>query len=268
MSPFAAPAIKIVKSVREQVSPAEWDIRVNLAACYRLTELFGMTDMTANHISFRLPNTPDHFLINPHGMLYDEVTASSLIVIDCDGNEIFNATDFKVNQAGFVIHSAIHMARHDLKCVHHTHTPAGMAVSSLECGLITMSQSSLRFHKIAYHEYEGVALELDERQRLVQDLGDADAMILRNHGLLVGAANISGAFALAYRLEQACQTQIMAMSCNSPIRMPPQAAIEKTYARELERRKVDPSMRMTQVGNQTWESLKRRLDRIDPSYRE
>jgi len=268
MSPIGTPAIKIVRSVREQVSPVEWDIRVNLAACYRLTELFGMTDLTANHISYRLPDTPDHFLINPHGLMYDEITASSLITIDCEGNEIFNASDRVVNRAGFVIHSAIHMARHDLKCIHHTHTPAGMAISALECGLQPVAQSGLRFDTIAYHDYEGVALDLDERERLVRDLGDADAMILRNHGLLVAAANIPLTFTMAYRLEQACRTQIMAMSCNAPLRMPPRDSIDKVYARELERRKADPSMLMSKVVAEGWESLKRRIDRIDPSYKE
>ena len=267
MASFGTPAISVVKTVREQVSPEEWDARVNLAAAYRLVELFGMSDLTANHISYRLPDTPDHFLINPHGMLYDEVTASSLLTIDCDGNVIFNATDYGLNQAGFVIHSAIHMARKDLTCIAHTHTPAGMAVSALECGLMMVAQSGMRFNEIAYHDFEGVALDLDERQRLIRDLGDRDAMILRNHGLLVGAATIDLAFTMLYRLEQACQTQIMAMSCNTPLRAAAPESIAKTYARETERRKADPNAKMTKVGQQGWEALKRRLDRIDPSYK-
>ena len=267
MVTLATPAISVVKSVREQVSAEEWEARVNLAAFYRLVDHFGMTDLTANHISYRLPDTPDHFLINPFGLLYDEVTASSLIVIDCDGNEVFNATDYGVNRAGFVIHSAIHMARPDLRCIAHTHTPAGMAVSSLDCGLMTLAQSGMRFHTIAYHDYEGVALDLGERERLIRDLGDNDAMILRNHGLLVGAATINLAFNALYRLEQACQTQILAMSCNSPLRFAAPEAIARTHGRERERRKAVPDSAMTKVGALAWESFKRRLDRIDPSYR-
>jgi len=183
--PVGSPAVKVVKSVQEQVSPEEWQARVDLAACYRLTAMYGMTEMVANHISCRVPGTTDQFLINPYGMLYEEIDASSLIKIDVEGNTLFNASDYDVNVAGFVIHSAIHMAKHDMDCVAHTHTPAGMAVSAMECGLLPLAQTSMRFLHIAYHDFEGIADNVDERERLVRDLGDNEAMILRNHGLLV-----------------------------------------------------------------------------------
>ena len=175
MTPVNSPAIKVVKSVREQVSPEEWQTRVDLAACYRLTAMYGMTEMIANHISCRVPGSHDHFLINPYGMLYEEIDASCLIKIDVDGNVLFNASDYGVNAAGFVIHSAIHMARHDVDCVAHTHTPAGMAVSAMECGLLPLAQTSMRFLHIAYHDFEGIADDIGERERLVADLGDHEA---------------------------------------------------------------------------------------------
>src|ERR1017187_1104809 len=180
MTPVNSPAIKVVKSVREQVSPEEWQTRVDLAACYRLTAMYGMTEMIANHISCRVPGSHDHFLINPYGMLYEEIDASCLIKVDLDGNTIFNASDYGVNAAGFVIHSAIHMARHDVDCVAHTHTPAGMAVSAMECGLLPLAQTSMRFLHIAYHDFEGIADDIGERERLVRDLADHEAMVLRN----------------------------------------------------------------------------------------
>ena len=166
--PVSSPAIKVVKSVREQVSAEEWQARVDLAACYRLTEMYGMTEMIANHISCRVPGTTDQFLINPYGMLYEEIDASCLIKVDVEGNTLLNATDYNVNLAGFVIHSAIHMAKHDMDCVAHTHTPAGMAVSAMECGLLPLAQTSMRFLHVAYHDFEGIADDVDERARLVQ----------------------------------------------------------------------------------------------------
>jgi ribulose-5-phosphate 4-epimerase/fuculose-1-phosphate aldolase len=176
--PVSSPAIKVVNSVREQVSAEEWQARVDLAACYRLTALYGMTEMVANHISCRVPGTTDQFLINPYGMLYEEIDASCLIKVDVEGNTLLNASDYDVNVAGFVIHSAIHMAKHEVDCVAHTHTPAGMAVSAMECGLLPLAQTSMRFLHIAYHDFEGIADNVDERERLVRDLGDNEAMIL------------------------------------------------------------------------------------------
>ncbi len=227
--PMSSPAIKVIKSVREQVSPEEWQTRVDLAACYRLTAMYGMTEMIANHISCRVPGSHDHFLINPYGMLYEEIDASCLIKVDLDGNTLFNASDYGVNAAGFVIHSAIHMARPDVDCVAHTHTPAGMAVSAMECGLLPLAQTSMRFLHIAYHDFEGIADDVGERERLVADLGDHEAMILRNHGLLVVGRTIPAAFNLLYRMERACEVQVMALSCNTKLVYPPRDVLEATF---------------------------------------
>jgi ribulose-5-phosphate 4-epimerase/fuculose-1-phosphate aldolase len=260
--PVNAPAIKVVKSVREQVSPEEWDARVNLAACYRLTALYGMTEMIANHISCRVPGHHDQFLINPYGLLYEEMDASCMIKVDVDGKVLFNATDHNVNAAGFVIHSAIHMAKHDIDCVAHTHTPAGMAVSAMECGLLPLAQTSMRFVHIGYHDFEGIADDVGERERLVRDLGDHEAMILRNHGLLVVGCTIPAAFNALWRLERACQVQVMALSCNTKLILPSNEILEKTFD------KVKPRPeRPNRNGDLAWPALMRQLDRIDPSYR-
>ncbi len=255
-----APAIQIHKPVREQVSAEEWQVRVNLAACYRLMHEFGMVEMIANHISARVPGSHNEFLINPYGMLYDEITASSLIKIDIDGNVLFNATDYGVNQAGYVIHSAIHGARHDVDCVIHTHTLAGMSVSAQTQGLMPLAQSAMRFAEVAYHDYEGPALRLDERARLVQSLGNREALILRNHGLLTVGDSIPECFNNHYRLERACQLQVMTLSCNAEIKLPPDEVVQSTYA------SLSKEGGMRRRGLLEWPSLLRRLDRIDPSY--
>src|SRR6185437_885133 len=154
------------------IDPAEWEMRVDLAACYRLVDHYGMTDLHLNHISARVPGREEHFLLNPFGMMYEEITASSLIKVDIDGNIIANSNpDYGINKAGYVIHSAIHGARPDVVCVLHTHTNAGMAVSSLKCGLLPLTQTALRWGQIAYHDFEGVAVDIDERERIVNDLG-------------------------------------------------------------------------------------------------
>ena len=254
-----APAIKITKSVREQVSAEEWEVRVNLAACYRLMAEYGMTEMVANHISARVPGTHNEFLINPYGMLYEEMTASSMIKIDIDGNVIFNATEYGVNQAGFVIHSAIHKARHDVDCIIHTHTLAGMAVSAMTCGVLPIAQSSMRFRDIAYHDFEGVAIRMDEQQRLQQSLGDREAMVLKNHGLLTVGPSIPECFNNMYRLERACQLQVMALSCNMKLQYPPDEVVAYTNQQML------PGVRR-RMGLLEWPALLRKLDRKDPSY--
>src|SRR5215210_5016518 len=213
------------------IDPSEWEVRVDLAACYRLVDFFGMTDLHLNHISARVPGSEEHFLINPFGMMYEEITASSLIKVDLDGKIIANSNaDYGINLAGYVIHSAIHGARHDVACVLHTHTNAGMAVSCLKSGLLPLTQTAMRWGKIAYHDFEGVAVELDERERLVKDLGDCEVMILRNHGLLSVGRSIGQAFNSIYRLERACETQLLVLACNSEISMPPQAVIAKSNA--------------------------------------
>ncbi|WP_454737949.1 class II aldolase/adducin family protein [Cupriavidus necator] len=240
---------------------AEWQTRVDLAACYRLVALYGMSDLIYNHITARIPGTPDHLLINPYGMMYEEITASSLIRIDLDGN-ILDGGDgqFGVNQAGYVIHSAVHAARHDVQCVLHTHTRAGSAVSAMKCGLLPLTQTSMRFAHIAYHDYESVALELDERERLVRDLGNHEALILRNHGLLTAGASIAQAFNLMYWLEMACKIQLDAMGTGAELTMPPPEVIEKTY------NLYQPHVRRP-FGEMEWPAMLRYLDRRDPSYK-
>ena len=260
--PVSSPAIKVVKSVREQVSPEEWQTRVDLAACYRLVAMYGYTEMIANHISCRVPGSHDHFLINPYGMLYEEIDASCLIKIDVDGNTLFNASDYGVNAAGFVIHSAIHMARKDMDCVAHTHTPAGMAVSAMECGLLPLAQTSMRFLHVGYHDFEGIADDVGERERLVADLGNHEAMILRNHGLLVVGRTIPGTFNILYRMERACEVQVMALSCNTKLVYPPKDVLEATF------NKVKPRPNMpNRNGDLAWPALLRKLDRVDSSYK-
>jgi ribulose-5-phosphate 4-epimerase/fuculose-1-phosphate aldolase len=197
-------------SLRERVSAEEWNTRVDLAACYRLVALYGMTDLVYNHITARVPGSEEHVLINPYGMLYDEITASSLIKINLAGETVLQPDhDYSVNAAGYVIHSAVHTARHDAECVIHTHTRAGTAVSALADGLMPLSQTAMRFSgHLAYHEYEGPAFNRGERERLIADLGNKNAMILRNHGLLVCAPSIPQAFNLIYWLEQACKREV------------------------------------------------------------
>ena len=250
------------------IDPAEWEVRVDLAACYRLVDLYGMTDLHLNHISARVPGNEEHFLLNPFGMMYEEITASSLIKVDLDGNIIANSNpDYGVNKAGYVIHSAIHAAREDVACVLHTHTNAGMAVSVLKCGLLPLTQTAMRWGKIAYHDFEGVAVEIDERERIVNDLGGCDVMILRNHGLLAVGTSIGQAFNNIYRLERACQTQLLAQACNAEIGMPPQHVIDKSNAQLKVQPSPDARGRNQPHGTLEWPALKRMLDRRDPSYK-
>jgi ribulose-5-phosphate 4-epimerase/fuculose-1-phosphate aldolase len=206
--------VQAPQAARGRMSAEEWQVRCDLAALYRLIAHHRMTDWIYTHISARLPGPEHHFLINQYGVLFDEMTASDLVKIDLDGNIIeephhAGMSPRNVNAAGFCIHSAIHMARPDIMCVVHTHTAAGIAVSAQKRGLLPISQHALRFYgRMAYHGYEGIALDLDERDRLVHDLGEHRAMILRNHGLLVGGRTIPEAFADIYFLERACQAQV------------------------------------------------------------
>jgi len=216
------------------VSEEEWQIRCDLAALYRLVAHHRWTDFIYTHLSARLPGPDHHFLINKFGVLFHEMRASDLVKIDLHGNvvEEGDTTSRRVNAAGFTIHSAIHMARPDLMCVVHTHTQAGIAVSALREGLLPLSQHALKFYgRIAYHGFEGIALDLDERDRLVSDLGpEHKAMILRNHGLLVGGASIPEAFHMIYMLERACAAQIAALSCGREIVLPPEEVCAHTSA--------------------------------------
>lgn len=248
-------------TVREQVSDDEWQLRVDLAACYRLIALHGWDDLVFTHISARVPGPDEHFLINAYGLLFEEMTASSLVKVDLDGNVVLDSPHF-INPAGFTIHSAVHEARTDVGCVLHTHTKAGVAVSIQADGLLPLSQIALiPLVSLGYHDYEGIALNPDEKARLVADLGDSMFLILRNHGLLTAAATIPDAFLAMYALETACQTQIMAQSTGAElIHVAPQiVAGIKAQQEEV----------MKGLGGQlAWPGLLRKLDRANPGYRD
>ena len=271
------------RSLRERVSAEEWELRVNLAACYRLVARYGMTDLIYNHITARVPGPAHHILINAYGMLYEEVSASSLIKVDLEGNIIDKADHpYSVNAAGYVIHSAVHEAREDAHCVIHTHTPAGIAVSAMEEGLLPLSQTAMRFHgHVAYHDYEGPAFNRGEKGRLVAHLGDRSAMILRNHGLLVCAPSIPQAFNLIYWLEQACRIQVQMLSCNRRLHPATEEVVEYTAealsGREItldNERETNPHLKRdaqragSGYGLLEWPALLRALDRQDSSYRD
>ena len=217
------------ESVRGKVSDEEWQARVDLAAAYRLVDVYGMTDLIYNHITVRIPGT-EHLLINLYGLLYKEITASSLVKIDVEGNIIWKPdTDYDINKSGYVIHGAIHKARPDVACVMHTHTRAGMAVAAMKCGLLPISQTSIRFNNhIGYHDYEGPAVNLDERERIVNALGEHDALILRNHGVLTCGPNIPQAFNTLYQLEMSCRAQVDAMAARTELLVPSEEILERT----------------------------------------
>jgi ribulose-5-phosphate 4-epimerase/fuculose-1-phosphate aldolase len=253
-----------IASMRDRCTPAEWQARVDLAACYRLVDLYGMSDMMANHISMRVPGEEGAFLINAYGMMYEEITASSLIKIDVEGNVLskpdFGELNYGINKAGYVIHSAVHAARHEVDCVIHTHSWASMAVSALECGLLPITQTAMRFLKIGYHDYQGVVLDAAEQASLLQDLGQGEALILRNHGALVVGRTVGEAFNWMHRLELSCRSQLAAMACNSPFVQVPQAVLEETW------NNYQPGTRRP-YGQMEWPALLRKLDRLDPSYK-
>jgi ribulose-5-phosphate 4-epimerase/fuculose-1-phosphate aldolase len=253
-----SPVVIARKAAVAPMSEEERKTRIDLAACYRLVAHYDMDDMFATHISARVPGTEEHFLLNPYGVLFEQITASDLVKVDLDGN-IVQDTQYSINPAGFVIHSAVHAARHDAKCVLHTHTVAGMAVASLEEGLLPLTQKSMRFYnRIGYHDYEGVADDLDERSRIVASLGKHNALILRNHGLLTCGPNVSRAFFLMKNLEKSCKTQLAAMqSGGTLIRLSPN--LMEHAAGQFESGADGRA--------NGWPSLLRMLDDIDPSYR-
>ena len=253
-----------IESMQHQCTPAEWQARTDLAACYRLVDLYGMADMMANHISSHVPGEDGAFLINPYGVMYEEITASSLIKVNLAG-EILATPDFGVlgygiNRAGYVIHSAIHEARPDVACVIHTHSWASMAVSSLECGLLPLTQTAMRFLKVGYHDYQGVVLDDTEKASLISDLGQGEALILRNHGALIAARTVAEAFNWMHRLELACHSQLAAMACNTPFVKVPQPVLEATW-NNYQRGTRRP------YGLMEWPALLRKLDRLDAAWR-
>ena len=218
------------RCIKDEVTPEEWETRVNLAACYRLMDKFGMTDLIYNHITARIPGTEDHLLLNLYGLLYKEITASSLVKINLQGDVLWKPdTDYGYNRSGYVIHGAIHGARPDVGCVIHTHTRAGMAVSCMEDGLLPIAQTSMRFYQhIGYHAYEGPAIDTDEQARLVADLGPHNALVLKNHGLLTCGPSIGEAFNLMYQLESSCRAQVDVMAARATMSMPSDEVLAKT----------------------------------------
>jgi len=248
------------ETVRDQVSEAEWQVRTDLAAAYRLVAYYGWDDLIFTHISSRVPGPEHHFLINPYGMMFDEITASSLVKVDLDGKVVLDSPYF-INPAGFTIHSAVHAAREDALCVMHLHTEYGIAVSAQRNGLLPLSQQALvALASLAYHDYEGLALDESEKPRLVADLGNKNSMILRHHGLLTVGRTAAEAFLAMFILERACKIQILAQSGNSNVTMVPSPILDRVAGQ------VD-AVTMGQGAQLTWPGLLRKLDRIDPSYR-
>lgn len=246
--------------LRERCSPQEWQTRVELAACYRLIAHFGWDDLIFTHVSARVPGPDHHFLINPYGLMFDEITASSLVKIDLDG-KVVEPTPYPVNAAGFTIHSAIHAAREDAHCVLHLHTIAGVGVSAQASGLLPLNQTAMIVcGELAYHDYEGIALDLAERPRLVADLGEKNAMMLRNHGTLSVGKSVPAAFLTMYFLERACAMQVASLAGGGPLHLPSDdvralVASQSAFGRES-------------MSTLAWPPLLRMLDRKDASFRD
>lgn len=249
--------------VRRNVSDAEWQMRVDLAAAYRLVDHFGWSDLIGTHISGRVPDQEDAFLINPYGLLFDEITASSLVKVDEQGTKL-SPSDYDVNPAGFVIHSAVHMAKPEIACALHTHTPAGTSIATQKDGLLPITQHAMAIYAhTAYHGYEGIATDLSERERLVRDLGDANVLVLRNHGLLTVGRSIGEAFVWMYRAERACRMQLGIQQAGAEIVPIPEDVQQLTIERN---RKANAADGHRPIGKLEWPALLRRLDRLDPSY--
>ena len=241
-------------------NPTEETLRVDLAACYRLIAHYRWDDLVFTHVSARIPGPEHHFLINPYGMLFDEITASSLVKVDPNGEKVA-PSPHPVNPAGFVIHSAVHAARPDVTCVLHVHTAAGIAVSAQAGGLLPVSQqASIAMSSLAYHDYEGIALRDDEKPRLVHDLGESTCMILRNHGLLTVGRSIADAFLAMFTLQRACEIQVLAQSGGAEL-----VQIDRSILSSV--REASRSVTKGLGGALAWPGLLRRLDRIDPSYK-
>jgi ribulose-5-phosphate 4-epimerase/fuculose-1-phosphate aldolase len=258
MTPPAV-ALKSTTSLRAQVSPEEWQVRVDLAAAYRLVAHYGWDDLIFTHISARVPGPDEHFLINPYGWMFHEITASALVKVDLEGN-IVSPTDSIINPAGFTIHSAVHAARHDVGCVLHLHTSDGIAVSAQADGLLPLSQTAMiALSTLSYHEYEGIALNLDERERLVADLGMNNLMILRQHGTLACGKTVAQAFLNIHLLERACQAQVRALAGGVKLH-PAKAEVQELVKAQVRGSKID-------VSGLAWSGLLRMLDAKDPSYR-
>jgi len=252
-----------VTTLKSSISEAEWQMRKDLAACFRLVDLYGWSDLLATHLSARVPNADDQFLINPFGLMFDEMTASSMIKVDEDGNQL-SESEYDINPAGFVIHSAVHMARPEVACVIHTHTQAGVGVATQKDGLLPLTQQSLAvLATTCYHEYEGIAFDLSERERLANDLGNNNVLFLKNHGLLTVGNTVGEAFMWMYRAERACRFQLAFQ----------QAGVEATLiSDEMQQVTMDRNQKANSkegyrpIGQNEWPALLRKLDRENPGY--
>jgi ribulose-5-phosphate 4-epimerase/fuculose-1-phosphate aldolase len=254
-----------VPQLKAQVSPEEWAMRVDLAACYRLVDMFGWSDLLGTHISARVPGEENVFLINPYGLLFEEITASSLVKVDEDGT-ILSPTDYYINPAGFVIHGAVHMARPEVACALHTHTPAGTSVATQKGGLLPLTQHALAvIAHVAYHGYEGIATDMSERERLVRDLGDSNILVLRNHGLLTVGRTVAEAFVWMYRAERACRMQLAIQQAGAEVTEIPEDVQQTTITRN---RLANSPQGHRPIGVLEWPALLRKLDRVDTSYKQ
>ena len=250
------------QALRNEGDAAEAVLRRDLAACYRLAAHFGWDDLIANHFSARLPGRDGAFLINPFGLLFEEITASSLLMVDLEGN-LLEPSEYPVNQAGFVIHSAIYAARPEICSAMHVHSLDGVAVSATEGGLLPLNQTAMLIQAdVACHEYEGVATELDERARLQADLGEHHLMLLRNHGTLAVGRSIAAAFYRLYVLETACTVQVRTLGMNAPLHAVPQPAVDQVAAG------FSPAMAEQLADDVVWPALRRKADRLFPDYRD
>ena len=256
----------LTAEVTESFDEAEARLRRELAAVYRLAHHYQMTDLIFTHISVRLPGPDHHFLLNPYGLMFDEITASDLVVVDLDGNLVRPASGVNVNPAGFVIHSAIHRSREDAQCVLHTHTRAGCAVAAQQGGLLPLNQMSMEFYdRVAYHDYEGIALSRAEQVRLVEDLGDKPVMILNNHGLLTVGLSPAQAFLRMFYLNRACQIQVDAMAGGSELIIPTPEVAERT-ARQFEGEDTGDDFTDPIANSLAWQALQRLVERTYPDY--
>jgi ribulose-5-phosphate 4-epimerase/fuculose-1-phosphate aldolase len=246
----------------------EWDLRVQLAAAYRMVDLMGWSELIWTHTTVRVPGSEHHFLINPYGLRFDEVCASNLVKVDLHGNIIGDQTQ-EINPAGFVIHSAIHMVRPDVRCIMHTHTVAGMAVAALQSGLLPIGMYALGYYnRVAYHDFEGPSVDLEERTRLAANLGDKNVLILRSHGLLTCGQTVAQTFVRMYRLERACQVQLAAASAGSALIVPPEEVCEVSAELSDDFLVAEGDKGYSRNPNPEFAALMRLLDKRDPSYRE
>lgn len=253
--------MSVTQKPSARMTDVEWRTRIDLAACYRLVDLFGWSDLINTRITARIPGPHDHFLINPYGLLYDEITASSLVKIDFEGNKV-EPSEIEVNSGGFAIPAAVHRARPDVACVLHTHSVAGCAVSMQKDGLLPLNQHALQvIGDVAYHDYEGTGRNPGERQRLLEDFADRHIMVLRNHGLLVVGRSIAEAFVMTYRMERACTMQLAFQQSGAAFNPIDEAVVRAAYDKDR------PPAGRNDPTRFEWPALVRKLDRIDPSYK-